>query len=41
VTSTSPPTVEYSLTDLGKELGPAIQALAAVGQRIKQQLAAH
>jgi DNA-binding HxlR family transcriptional regulator len=33
---TSPPTVEYSLTELGYELKPAIEAIASVGHRIKQ-----
>lgn len=36
VMPTSPPTVEYCLTDLGRELKPAIQAIALVGHRIKQ-----
>jgi|TARA_B110000495_G_C22959938_1_gene562662 DNA-binding HxlR family transcriptional regulator len=36
VMPTSPPTVEYSLTDLGYELKPAIEAIASVGHRIKQ-----
>lgn len=36
VMPTSPPTVEYSLTDLGLELKPAIESIAAVGHRIKQ-----
>ncbi len=34
----SPPTVEYALTDFGRELMPAIQAIAAVGTRLMQQL---
>ena len=36
VMSTSPPTVEYSLTDLGGELMPAIKAIADVGHRLKR-----
>lgn len=36
VMPTSPPTVEYSLTELGLELKPAIEAIAGVGHRIKQ-----
>ncbi|MGH1485837.1 MAG: winged helix-turn-helix transcriptional regulator [Cellvibrionaceae bacterium] len=35
VMPTSPPTVEYSLTELGKELKPAIEAIASVGHRLK------
>lgn len=35
VLPTSPPTVEYSLTDLGRELQPAIAAIVAVGNRLK------
>ena len=33
--STSPPSVEYSLTELGKELKPAIDAIVDVGKRLK------
>lgn len=36
VMPTSPPTVEYSLTELGLELKPAIESIASVGHRIKQ-----
>lgn len=36
VMPTSPPTVEYSLTELGLELKPAIESIANVGHRIKQ-----
>ena len=36
VMPTSPPTVEYSLTELGLELKPAIEAIASVGHRIKR-----
>lgn len=32
---TSPPTVEYALTDLGRELKPAIDAIVSVGRRLK------
>lgn len=35
VMPTSPPTVEYSLTELGKELKPAIDAIVDVGKRLK------
>jgi DNA-binding HxlR family transcriptional regulator len=35
VMPTSPPSVEYALTDLGKELLPAIQAIVDVGERLK------
>lgn len=37
VKPTSPPTVEYSLTDLGGELKPAIEAIVAVGHRLKER----
>ncbi len=36
VMPTSPPTVEYSLTELGNELKPAIEAIADVGHRLKE-----
>ena len=35
VMPTSPPSVEYALTDLGAELVPAIHAIAKVGARLK------
>ncbi|WP_419904604.1 winged helix-turn-helix transcriptional regulator [Kiloniella sp.] len=35
VLPTSPPSVEYSLTDLGEELVPAINAIVEVGHKIK------
>ncbi len=35
VMPTSPPTVEYSLTELGNELKPAIEAIVEVGKRLK------
>jgi DNA-binding HxlR family transcriptional regulator len=40
VLDTKPPSVEYSLTDLGRELVPAIEAIAHVGYKLKQQGAA-
>ena len=33
---TSPPTVEYSLTETGMELKPAIDAIVRVGERLKK-----
>ncbi|QSQ28406.1 helix-turn-helix transcriptional regulator [Pyxidicoccus parkwayensis] len=33
---TSPPSVEYALTELGAELLPAIRAIVEVGARLKQ-----
>ena len=36
VVPTSPPTVEYSLTDLGQELTPAIEAIVQVGHKLKR-----
>lgn len=33
---TSPPTVEYSLTDIGSELKPAIDAIVLVGEKLKR-----
>lgn len=33
----SPPTVEYSLSELGAELRPAIEAIVDVGHRLKQR----
>ena len=35
VKPTSPPTVEYSLSELGKELQPAIEAIVKVGLRLR------
>lgn len=35
VKPTSPPSVEYSLTDLGEQLIPAINAIADVGHKLK------
>ena len=37
VMDTSPPTVEYSLTELGRELQPAIAAIVTVGVKLKKQ----
>ena len=37
VMNTSPPTVEYSLTELGRELQPAIAAIVGVSQKLKKQ----
>ncbi len=37
VKPTSPPSVEYSLSDLGKELMPAIAAIVSVGHRLKKR----
>jgi DNA-binding HxlR family transcriptional regulator len=34
VLDTSPPSAEYALTSLGRELLPAIQALASVGRKL-------
>jgi DNA-binding HxlR family transcriptional regulator len=36
VQPTSPPSVEYELTPLGRELIPAIEAIASVGRRLKR-----
>ena len=40
VMGTSPPAVEYALTDLGREFMPVIRAIAEVGQRLKDRSAA-
>jgi len=37
VQPTSPPTVEYALTDLGRELIPAVDAIVEIGHRLKQR----
>ncbi|NWH07977.1 MAG: helix-turn-helix transcriptional regulator [Alphaproteobacteria bacterium] len=37
VMPTSPPSVEYALTELGRELVPAIEAIAHVGFKLKRQ----
>jgi len=39
VVDTSPPSVEYSLTPLGRELVPAIEAIARVGFKLKREQA--
>lgn len=36
VVASSPPSVEYALTELGKELVPAINAIVAVGAKLKK-----
>ncbi len=36
VMPTSPPSVEYSLTELGAELKPAIEAIVVVGHKLKE-----
>jgi DNA-binding HxlR family transcriptional regulator len=35
VMETSPPSVEYALTDLGREFQPVIEQIVAVGHRLK------
>lgn len=40
VLPTSPPSVEYDLTDLGRELLPVLTAIIEVGARLKQVKAA-
>jgi DNA-binding HxlR family transcriptional regulator len=37
VMPTSPPTVEYALTNLGYELTPAIDAIVQVGHKLKRR----
>lgn len=37
VRPTSPPSVEYSLTELGRELIPAIEAIVEVGHKLKRR----
>lgn len=39
VRRTSPPSTEYELTELGKELLPALDAIVQVGHRLKAQKA--
>jgi DNA-binding HxlR family transcriptional regulator len=39
VMHTSPPTVEYALTDLGKKMGPILTTIAEVGRDIQKQMA--
>lgn len=38
VMETSPPSVDYALTDLGLEFMPVIRAIAEVGQRLKDRV---
>ncbi|EYF03839.1 Transcriptional regulator, HxlR family [Chondromyces apiculatus DSM 436] len=40
VISTSPPSVEYALTELGRELVPVIQAILNVGTKLAHRRAA-
>ncbi len=40
VMPTSPPSVEYGLTDLGAEFMPAIQAIIEIGHKFKNRKAA-
>lgn len=40
VVATSPPSVEYQLTELGSEFIPVIQKIAEVGERLKARHAA-
>jgi DNA-binding HxlR family transcriptional regulator len=37
IADTSPPAPEYELTELGRELMPAIQAIAQVGAKLKDR----
>ena len=37
VMHTTPPTVEYELTDLGHEILPAVDAIVQVGHRLKER----
>lgn len=39
VMPTSPPSVEYALTPLGRELVPAINAIVAIGHKLKTRAA--
>jgi DNA-binding HxlR family transcriptional regulator len=41
VMPTAPPTVEYELTELGRELLPAVDAIVEVGHRLKRRRAAN
>lgn len=38
VIDSSPPSVEYQLTDLGAQLVPALEAIAEVGYRLKHPI---
>jgi DNA-binding HxlR family transcriptional regulator len=37
VKPTTPPTVEYELTDLGREILPAVDSIVKVGHKLKQR----
>jgi DNA-binding HxlR family transcriptional regulator len=37
VMPTTPPTVEYELTDLGREILPAVDAIVKVGHKLKRR----
>ncbi|MBB5518682.1 winged helix-turn-helix transcriptional regulator [Amphiplicatus metriothermophilus] len=39
VRPTSPPSVEYALTEIGAQLVPVIDAIVAVGKRLKEEKA--
>ena len=39
VMPTSPPTVEYELTELGRELVPVVETIVSVGHRLKARRA--
>ena len=39
VLDTSPPSAEYALTELGRELIPAIRAIVEVGMKLKERMA--
>jgi DNA-binding HxlR family transcriptional regulator len=39
VVASSPPSVEYALTDLGRELIPVINAIVKVGEKLKEDSA--
>jgi DNA-binding HxlR family transcriptional regulator len=41
VMPTSPPSVEYDLTELGRELVPVIRAIVEVGTKLKQRRDKH
>ncbi len=38
VMPTSPPTVEYALTDVGRKIGPALEAIVGVGEAIQKHV---
>ena len=38
VMTTSPPTVEYALTEVGRKIGPALQSIVVVGEEIQKHL---